>query len=200
MSAGDGDDPWRLANLRLTGADNAVVDDWRWVRRAWRPDWGGRLGVKGRDGERGVLLDGVEPGSPADKAGLRAGDLITAVGEQGVSDAWTLGERVRRAAPDSTLQFSIERQGQTRPVAVRLGRAPLWPDRDDLEFHAAWDRLTTARGAAGGGDVLAAWDWQTRLPLPAGFTPKRLELVFARTEPARGTTLLLRGVPLCAAR
>jgi hypothetical protein len=193
-------DGWRLSNLRLTGADGAVVDDWRYLRLEWRPDWGGALGVTGSDAEGGVKLDSLTPDGPAARAGLQAGDLVTAAGDLNAPDAFTLGDRVRHSLPGSRLRLSLTRAGRPLSVTVTLGRGALWPDRDEAELQAAWAGLAALRPATADSDILAAWDWQTRAGLPAGFEPKALELVLTRAEPAHGTTFLLRHVPLTAPR
>jgi len=194
-----GEEAWRLVNLRLTGAGGEVFDDWRHVRRLWRPDWGGWLGVTGSDGAGGVTVDAVEPGGPAAQAGLRRGDRLTALDGQPVTDAYSLGDAVRRRAARSSVRLTLARDGRETNATVRLGSQSLWPDRGDAEFAGAWTRLAPLRAGARG-DVLTAWDWQSRLPAAAGFEPRGLELVFARSEPAAGTTFVFRRVPLSAAR
>ena len=58
---------------------------------------------------RGVLVNGVTPGSPADRAGLRSSDVITAIDGHPVDDPNALRNRVATTAPNSqvnTLHYS----------------------------------------------------------------------------------------------
>ncbi|HEY0486845.1 MAG TPA: trypsin-like peptidase domain-containing protein [Mycobacteriales bacterium] len=63
----------------------------------------------GRD--RGVRLAHVEPGSPADRAGLRAGDLVVTVGGQPVTDAQDLQRRMFADAIAVPLAITTWRHG-----------------------------------------------------------------------------------------
>lgn len=192
---------WELSDLRLPESDGLMDQDWRFIRRPWRPDWGGWFGAVGTDqvgadGSGGVRLDEVEADSPAFRAGLRAGDVVTALDGEASTDAYTLGRLVRRHAPGAACQVNLLRAGKRLVMPLQLGRAPLWPDRDDAEFEAVWSRLSTLRAGGGPGDVLNAWDWQARRPVPTSFEPTKVEMVFTRQELADATTFLLRDVPL----
>ncbi len=72
-------------------------------------------------GDRGVLVLRVQPDSPAAAAGLRAGDVITAVNELEITDAASLQQAVERAGVDTPLQVSLERNGQPLQVNLRTG-------------------------------------------------------------------------------
>lgn len=72
-------------------------------------------------GDRGVLVLRVQPDSPAAAAGLRAGDIITAVNELEITDAASLQQAVERAGVDTSLQVSLERNGQPLQVSLRTG-------------------------------------------------------------------------------
>ncbi|NDJ76512.1 MAG: PDZ domain-containing protein, partial [Chloroflexi bacterium] len=54
---------------------------WPGSESARQDEGGAWLGVFVFDGEAGVTVDWVVPGSPADEAGLRSGDVIVAVDE-----------------------------------------------------------------------------------------------------------------------
>ncbi|MCC7494522.1 MAG: PDZ domain-containing protein [Fimbriimonadaceae bacterium] len=191
---------WRLANLRLT-AGQQVVQDWRYRRLLWRPDWGAWLGAKGRDWEssaeatprRGVLLESLVAGGPGELAGLRVGDVLLTAAGLPLPDAYGLGELVRTQAPGAVLRCEVWRDGRRLPVTIRLGGRELWPDLDEVEFKEAWTRL-------GGGEqaVLSLWDWQTWAPLPGDLAPTALELVFSRLQPVAQTQFVLRNIPLQA--
>jgi serine protease Do len=67
----------------------------------------------------GVLVSSVSAGSPAEKAGLRAGDVIVKVGGDPVSSGRDL-LRVVRAASDGEITLGIQREGHALDLRVRL--------------------------------------------------------------------------------
>ncbi|MGH9163563.1 MAG: S1C family serine protease [Vicinamibacteraceae bacterium] len=73
----------------------------------------------------GVLIFSVEADSPAAKAGLRAGDVVTAVEGRAVEDVAAIRRAVRDLDNrDATL--SVTRDGQSRSVKVTFPE-PAWP-------------------------------------------------------------------------
>ncbi|RKS72466.1 putative serine protease PepD [Motilibacter peucedani] len=66
---------------------------------------------------------GVEPGGPADKAGLREGDVITAVDGKRVADSQELIVAIRAHVPGETVSLAYTRGGRSRTVEVTLGRS-----------------------------------------------------------------------------
>lgn len=69
---------------------------------------------------KGALVLEVTEGSAAEKAGIRAGDVITKVGDADVADADDLVSAVRRAEGDTPV--TLVRRGQTRTVEAVLER------------------------------------------------------------------------------
>jgi putative serine protease PepD len=68
----------------------------------------------------GATLSSVQGGTPAAKAGLRAGDVITAVGQQRIEDADGLIAAVRSHAPNDKVKITYTRAGKTNTVEVTL--------------------------------------------------------------------------------
>jgi S1-C subfamily serine protease len=84
----------------------------------------GYLGIEGGDaatGEAGALIAGVQPGSPADEAGLRAGDLATAIDGDSVTSFGDLGVIIRRRDPGDEVTLTVQRGNDEREVTVTLG-------------------------------------------------------------------------------
>ncbi|MDQ1467895.1 MAG: putative serine protease PepD [Actinomycetota bacterium] len=84
------------------------------------------LGVQTQDSGQGVVGDGalivsVESGSPAEKAGLQQGDVVTKVGDTTIDNSTTLSARIRQSAPGTVLKLSITRNGSPRTLTVTLG-------------------------------------------------------------------------------
>jgi S1-C subfamily serine protease len=68
--------------------------------------------------------EGVVSGSPADKAGLKAGDVIKKVDGTGMTDNRGLTSLLNRHQPGDTVTLSVNRDGKTISVKVTLGTAP----------------------------------------------------------------------------
>lgn len=100
------------------------------VRRAYigvsfqdlTPALAAQVGVP--DGTRGALVAGIEPGGPAASAGLRAGDVIVAVGGQPLPQTGDLIRRVLAARVGSEMQFTVLRRGRRQEVTVRTAERP----------------------------------------------------------------------------
>ena len=71
----------------------------------------------------GAELQSVSDGSPADEAGLRPGDVITAVGDRVVTTSTELTAAVRSAQPGDTVTLTVRRDGDTSTVDVTLDAA-----------------------------------------------------------------------------
>jgi putative serine protease PepD len=84
------------------------------------------LGVQSQDSGSGVVGNGalivsVENGSPADKAGIQQGDIITKIGSTGIDSSTTLSATIREAHPGETETVVLSRNGSTKTVTVTLG-------------------------------------------------------------------------------
>src|SRR5262249_37182224 len=84
------------------------------------------LGVELNDqnGTGGVRLAAVTSGGPAARAGLRQGDVVTAVGGRQVSSADDVRNAVDARHPGDSLQVTVTRNGQTKTFTVKLGTQP----------------------------------------------------------------------------
>lgn len=93
---------------------------------------GGYLGVEllpmtgqlrayfGVPADQGVLISRVEEGSPAEKAGFEAGDVIVRVDEEAVATPWDLTLAVRGHEQGETARISVWRDGKPLDFDVRL--------------------------------------------------------------------------------
>jgi serine protease Do len=68
----------------------------------------------------GAVVSQVEPDSPAAKAGLKVGDVITEVNGKAVNDAGELQVVVGQKQPGTTLQLRLTRDGNAVNLAVTL--------------------------------------------------------------------------------
>jgi serine protease Do len=106
------------------------LKDGRKVRRGW-------IGVTiqdvdqnsakalGLDKPRGALIGSVMSGEPAEKAGVKAGDVILAVDDKEIEDSAALLRAIAGSAPGSKVKLSIWRGGAGTTVTLTLGeRSP----------------------------------------------------------------------------
>jgi serine protease Do len=69
---------------------------------------------------RGALVSGVDDGSPADKAGLKQGDVITEMNGKAIADSNQLRNLVASTEPGSTVSLQVLRDGKTENVQATL--------------------------------------------------------------------------------
>jgi hypothetical protein len=103
--------------------DGEAVD----VRQAEQPaeeEQSAFLGVGIEPAKGGVRVTQVFPGGPADRAGLRVGDVITAVDDQRVRTRDNLLDAVRSRQPGQRVTVAYRRGDETRAASVELGEAP----------------------------------------------------------------------------
>ena len=95
------------------------------VERGW-------LGVSVQDapddaahsGEAGALIAAVERDGPGLRAGLRPGDLVTAVNGQAVDSARGLIRQIAQAAPGTQVRLTLRRGGRQMEVGITVGHRP----------------------------------------------------------------------------
>ena len=78
----------------------------------------------GLDKPHGALVSNVENGSPADKAGLKAGDVILAYGDQPIDTAGQLPSIVATTTPGKPVDLKVWRDKSVREITVKVGEAP----------------------------------------------------------------------------
>jgi serine protease Do len=79
------------------------------------------LGMKAPEG---ALVAEPQAGSPAAKAGIDSGDMITAVNGHAVKDARDLGRQIGAMAPGSEAKLSVWRKGEEKSFTLTLGELP----------------------------------------------------------------------------
>ena len=79
------------------------------------------LGMKGSEG---ALVAAPQAGSPADKAGVMSGDVITAVDGTAVKDAGDLAKTIGAMAPGASAKLTIWRKGEEKSIEVTVGEFP----------------------------------------------------------------------------
>ena len=73
---------------------------------------------------RGAIVSGVQAGGPADRAGLKRGDIITAFNGTPVNDNNSLRNAVARTQPGSNATITVTRDNREQQLRVTLGELP----------------------------------------------------------------------------
>jgi serine protease Do len=107
----------------------AQLKDKGYIRRGWlgvqvqpvTADIADSLGMKQA---RGAMVDSPQDGSPAAKAGIQAGDVITAVDGAAVKDSRDLARTISMMAPGISVKLDILHNGASKPVTLTLAEMP----------------------------------------------------------------------------
>jgi len=79
------------------------------------------LGLKKTEG---AMVDEPQDGSPAAAAGIKSGDIISALNNTPIKDSRDLAQKVATLAPGSSVKLDIVREGQSKTIPVTLGEVP----------------------------------------------------------------------------
>lgn len=88
---------------------------------------------------KGALIGFVSPGSPAEKAGLKPGDVITKLDEHVIADVQELQKRVSRTEIGSTVVITFIRDGQTKTTkatVIEAGSTPTAATQPSGEYES----------------------------------------------------------------
>jgi len=69
----------------------------------------------------GAQVTWVEEGSPAEEAGIKVGDIITAVDGQGIDGGHPLRDLILEHEPGEKITLTLSRWGESREIQVTLG-------------------------------------------------------------------------------
>jgi S1-C subfamily serine protease len=86
----------------------------------------------------GAILREVAADSPAAKAGLKVGDVVTAIGDQPVNAENSLRDRVAAYNPNDSIELTVRRGAETIKISVILGERP-GVDVEGYQFRVPGD-------------------------------------------------------------
>ena len=102
------------------------------------PEIADSMGLKST---KGALVSQPQPGAPAEAAGLKAGDVITAVNGEKIDGPRELARRIATLGPKKTVDLTYLRHGAEKSAKLTLGVLP-----DEKEARA--DTESTGGGSA----------------------------------------------------
>ena len=70
--------------------------------------------------ENGVQFSDVKPGSPAAKAGLKAGDVLVQFGDKPIMNLYDFTDALRRSKVGDVVDVTVLRDGKELKVVVKL--------------------------------------------------------------------------------
>lgn len=85
----------------------------------------GHLSVEDEPGARGCVVQVVGRGTPAEAAGLRPGDVITALDQVAVTGGASLEAALDECSPGRTIVITVRREAKEVPLPATLTRRPM---------------------------------------------------------------------------
>jgi serine protease Do len=139
----------------------AQLKDKGYITRGWlgvraqpvTADIADSLGMKQA---RGAMVDDPQDGSPAAKAGIEAGDVITAVNGTAVKDSRDLARTIGMMAPGTSVKLDVLHKGEAKSLALAEMPNDHRANAGDARPKAAADTPRLGLGLAPAGDVEGA--------------------------------------------
>jgi serine protease Do len=94
--------------------------------------------------QSGALVGNVYPNTPAEKAGIKSGDVILAINGKDVSDAQSLMLAVSECSPGSPATVKLLRNGQLQTITVNLAELPVRMSKNQNERNTSDSGSPTA--------------------------------------------------------
>ena len=141
----------------------------------------------GLDKPRGALVSTVEPGSPAEKAGIKPGDVILAVDGKAIDQSVDLPRIVGETKPGTALVLQVWRKSATQNLRVTVGEMPA----EKVAAAAAGDEAKPAKLGVSVRPLTA--EERKALGIDAGVVVERVDGPAAKAGIRQGDVILAFG-------
>jgi serine protease Do/serine protease DegQ len=111
------------------------------------PDLANNLGIDTTKG--GAVVSRVENGTPAESAGIKAGDVVVALNHTPVASSANLRNRIGLVTPGKSVTLTVVRKGATRDIDVKVGQLQQAKADSNVQFA----KLDGAQFESGRGGV-----------------------------------------------
>ncbi|MBV1874806.1 MAG: DegQ family serine endoprotease [Gammaproteobacteria bacterium] len=108
-----------------------------------------------KNGQRGILVSSVSTGSPAEKAGLKEGDIIIAVDDKGTHSTGQLRSRIGAKNIGDKVQITVIRENKQKKFNINVGE-PSQIASLDSKMHKLLDGATLEDNSKGKGVIVTA--------------------------------------------
>jgi len=86
----------------------------------------------GLDRKSGAIVAGVLQGGPADKAGIKPGDILVSINDDTITDTTRLLNVVAQIKPGTSVKVHLMRKNKELDVNVMIGKRPVQPRAPQL--------------------------------------------------------------------
>ena len=136
----------------------------------------------GHESTDGALISDISPGSPAEKAGLRRGDVVVEFDGETIKEFTSLSKLVGMKAPGTSFKVTVVRDGKRKDISVVLGKMPneevpaVSRRNEDMKLADITPDIAARFGVEDKAGVLVANVSRGSLAWEAGFRPGDLIL------------------------
>lgn len=95
-----------------------------WIGLKIQPNTSDIADSLGQDEPYGVVISAVEENSAAQQAGIEAGDIVTSLNGETITDARDFSRQIAETAPGSSIELSIWRNRQQRQAKLQVMKMP----------------------------------------------------------------------------
>ncbi len=157
---------WQDRVLRDNDRDNLKLDMLQNGMKTYKHKPNGAfLGVSSRKAETGgaTVLE-VTKGSPAEKAGLKKGDVINKVNEDKIESPDNLYETVHQFKPGEKIKITFKREGKEQTTSAVLDKSKMEPETFNYNYRynlPDWENLPY------GPDIVTPWSMPPKIGIKA---------------------------------
>ncbi len=131
--------PSNLASeiIKSLGNGGEVIRGWLGI--AFQPMTEDLAKAFGLIGKKGAVVANVTAGSPAQKGGMKPGDIIVSVDGKSLNDSKTLPHMVAKIKPGTIAPFHVFREGKEITLKIEIGKMPSTDEEIDASREVKTD-------------------------------------------------------------